>query len=112
MRRLLILLLLLCTPLLHSGGGGSGKASCPSSGQAALSTLSIPAAIVTIQAPVPNTGTIYTAINTVTTSTGIALTIGSSYTWGARDTTDAYNLNQIVFACTVSADSVTYAYAQ
>ena len=108
---LLLLMASVCAAPMFPGGGGSGVTSCPASGSLALSTTSTFAVIVSVQAPAANAGTLHVGIGTISSTTGIALVAGSSYTWASRGNTAAYNLSQINFVCSNSADTISYTYA-
>lgn len=108
--RLLPLLLLLFP--IFGGNPGDGSNTCPTSGNKAVSSTRLVAGLVTVQAPSANTGNIYLGGSSLTTSRGIFITPGGSYTYPPQSNTQPYDLSAIRFACTVSADSITYNYVQ
>lgn len=102
----------LTTPV-RAAGGGQGSQTCPSSGSQRIVTTSTRAVDWTIQAPSANTGKVYIGFSSaVTTSTGIYLNAGDSFTKQPAGNAASRDLSQVYIACTQSADTITYVYEQ
>ena len=99
-------LLLLFSSVIHSGDFVSGSTTCPSSGAARVSITSYNLYQLTVSATLTNTGYIHLGSSTVTTSNGGVLTPGGSY--NASKPSAGINPATLYFACTVSADSISW----
>ena len=113
MKRIIFVLslLLMQGAILHPASPKSGATTCPSSGAKRLVTASTPAITVTVQVPLGNTGgTIYFGDSTVSSTTGIALNKGDSFTFAPASNSNSWNLYQMYFACSDSGDKITWIY--
>lgn len=113
MKRILLVLslLLMQGAILHPASPTSGSTTCPTSGAKRVVSTSTPAITATIQVPVGNSGTvIYLGGSTVSTSTGIALYKGDSYTFPAAGNSNSLNLFQVYFVCSANTDTITWIY--
>lgn len=112
--RIFVLLsgLLILAPSAKTGTVGSGSQTCPTSGNKRVSSSNIFATYVSIQAPIGNTGTVFVGGSTVTTSQGNGILALGTVGFAPHANAAVFNLNQIYFACSVSADSVYYLYIQ
>jgi len=100
------LLLLVCAPLTRSGSFVSGSTSCPSSGNTKVSTTNYALYQLTVSSKLSNTGYVHVGSSAVTTSDGGELAPGWSYT--ASKPSAGVAPNTLYFACTVSADSISW----
>jgi len=90
----------------------SGSTTCPSNGSKQVASSSVRVAKIDLQAPVANTGVVYVGGSTISSTTGIALTNGDGYSVPPISNTASYDLTNIYFACSQSADKITYTYLQ
>jgi len=90
----------------------SGSATCPSSGSKQVSTTSLKVIKLDIMAPLANTGTVYIGGSTISSTTGIPVTNASGYSFPPVSNSASYDLSNIYFACSQSADSITFLYLQ
>jgi|ERR1700723_24817 len=90
----------------YSGNYQSGQATCPTSGNAQVSTTSYSLRQLTVSALAANTGKIYVGGIGVTTSTGGELVAGASY--NSTDPANSINPATLYFACTVNTDGVAW----
>ena len=108
MRKVLLSMILLAVfaATTHSGTYVSGSASCPVSGNAQVSTTAYSVYSLTVTANIANTGYIHLGSPSVTTSTGGVLVAGGSFS-DSRSSA-ALNPASLYFACTASADGLTW----
>ena len=101
----------------HAGSANflHGSVACPGSGTAQLASVSTKASFIVAQSPLlptPNTGRIHFGGSGVTTSGGVYILPGDSYSWPPEGNSAVFDLRQIYFACTVNSDIVTFDYVQ
>jgi hypothetical protein len=115
--RFFALLFGLCLAI-PAGNVGNGSTTCPASGSKRISSISLRSITFTVQAPngsggtTANMGTITLGGSGVTSTTAVSLGAGDAYTFPAAASTAQYDLTQIYFACSNSADSIVYTYLQ
>lgn len=100
---------------LHGASFRNGSNTCPTSGAKQLSSTSIRASWVTVQspaAPSANTGRLHFGDSTVTTSNGVYISPGGTYTFPTEGNSAVYDLSNIYFACSVNTDIVNFNYLQ
>ena len=109
------LLLLVAAPVGRSANFLHGSVTCPGSGTAQLASTATKASFIVAQSPLlptPNTGRIHFGGSGVTTSGGVYILPGDSYSWPPEGNSAVFDLRQIYFACTVNSDIVTFDYVQ
>lgn len=104
--------ILLFVPVLPGGNVGNGSNTCPASGNKQISSTNTPASWVNVQAPSANTGYVYFGGLTTSTTSGDFITPGGSKFFPTAGNAGVYNLANIRFACTVTADTITFTYLQ
>ncbi len=116
MRTLRALALLFCLAVaIPAGNVSNGSNTCPTSGTKRIASASIKSISFTVQAPaapVANTGYVCLGGSAVTTTTGVCLGGGDSFTFSPASNTAQYDLTQIYFVCSVNTDLITYTYLQ
>jgi hypothetical protein len=112
MKRLtcILALLVVCAATIHPAGIVSGTTACPSSGSVRISSTGSNYYQLDIQAPYGNAGTVYVGGSGVTSTTGIALVAGATYTQVRPSPT--LSATAVYFSCSNSADSVVWAGGQ
>ena len=105
--KLMFLMLVLALGTGRSSRFISGSASCPTSGNAQVSTTGYNLFSLTVSAGSINTGSIYLGGTGVTTSSGIYLASSAS-SYSVTLPFAGLNPSALYFACTVSGDSVTW----
>lgn len=104
--------LLLLVYVAKSADVKAGTTTCPASGSKAIATSSIRVQMATVRTLVANTGIIYLGGSAITTSNGVFLYGGESYTFPTQGNSSPYDLSRIYFACSVNTDVINYTYAQ
>lgn len=102
----LVLFLLALASATFSGDFVSGSATCPSSGNARVSTTGYNLMQLSVTATLTNAGYIHLGGSSVDTSSGGVLTPGGSY--NASKPSAAVNPATLYFACTVNTDTLTW----
>jgi hypothetical protein len=113
MKKLLMLVAMVIGGVVEAGAPANGTVSCPASGAKVVSTTGKKFAYGVIQAPSGNAGNIFVGSSSVTTTpnaAGFAAT--GSITFPPQANAPAYDLGQIYFACSNSADSIVYTIVQ
>lgn len=107
-----IFILIAGLTVCFGGSAKDGLNTCPSSGNKQIATTRTVVGTLTVQAPSANTGLIYFGGETVSTTRGVAINPGGAFTYPPMGNTQPYDLSNIRFACTVTADTITYNYVQ
>jgi len=112
MKRLtcILALLVVCAATIHPAGMVSGKTACPSSGSVQVSASAGYFYQLDIQAPYENVGTVYVGGYGVTSTTGLELVAGSTYTQSRPS--PSISPTAVYFACSNSADTIHWAGGQ
>jgi len=105
-------LLLALAFALPAGNVSSGSNTCPSSGTKRIAAASIRSITFTVQAPSGNMGTISIGGSAASATTAVTISGGDAFTFPPASNSAAYDLTQIYFACSNSADSIVYTYLQ
>jgi hypothetical protein len=100
------------TERMLAGNQGSGSTTCPSSGNKALTNTQTKVSVLTVQSAFGNAGTIYLGGSTVSSTSGLQLLVGDSYTFQTQGNSQPYDLSKTYFACSNSADTVVFTYTQ
>jgi len=105
---LVLSLLLMQGAILHPASPTSGSTTCPTSGAKRVASSSTKAITVTIQVPLANAGVIYLGGSTISSTTGIQLNKGDSFTFAPASNSNSWDLFQIYFACSTNTDTITW----
>jgi hypothetical protein len=111
MKRLLLLLIVAGCGFCPGAAPITGSKTCPSSGNTPILATGVNTAQFTILSLVANTGAaVYIGGANVTTSNGLQLLPGQSYTPSTQGNAQVYNLGQVYLACANTTDTVRYVY--
>lgn len=108
----LVLLMVGLIVSLHAAGVFSGSNTCPSSGAKRVASTNTRAIAVSFFAPAGNMGLIHYGDSTVSTSVGYSTAASATFSLYPAGNAAVYDLYNIWFACSNSADTIRFTYVQ